>query len=213
MRKPRWIDSGLLLLLLAPGTAAGAPPAVSFEEGAVVVAGVTAGGRVAVLTVERGFRGLIPLLRQGDHLVVDDDGDGEVRVAVAEAMPPRSLAVAVDLGSGELGAAAADGDLVWRELPPRAVGAARRHLEDGRSYLEVLLARPGGSASGAWTGGFGDGSRSDGDGVRDRGVRAAIERLRPVGDSPPTPDRVEVGDVVVVVDPETLELFSLKLRP
>jgi hypothetical protein len=208
-----------LILVLVAGLAAAASsasasaqPSVRFEENAVVVDGVTPGGRAALFVMEHGAHGLIPYTLRDDELLVDEDGDGSVRYDFAEALPSRTLAVAVDLTSGEVGAAAADGDLSWRELPPSAIGAARRHLQAQRRYLEVLLARPGsGEDSGAWGASFGDGSPSDSDGVRDHGVRAAIDRLEPVGASPATPDHVAVGDVVVVVDAEDFELLTVRL--
>ena len=204
-----------LIFAVAAGLAAvsaSAQPSVTFEESAVVVEGVTPGGEGAMLMMEHGAHGLIPYTLRDDELMTDEDGDGAVRYEFEEALPSRTLAVAVDLTSGEVGAASADGDLTWHELPPSAIGAARRHLQAQRRYLEVLLARPGdGEDAGAWGASFGDGSPSDSDGVRDHGVRAAIDRLEPVGDSAATPDHVAVGDVVVVVDPEDFELLTVRL--
>lgn len=210
---------------LAVASAAQAQPVVQFAESTVVVSGVTAGSQVALLGASRGVRGTIPFTRRDGEVLRDDDGDGTVRLELPEGLSLRSLWVAVDLTTGEVGAACADGEEVAWVAGPRdgsrePAADTSLAVEDGRRYLEVLVARPGARAGegpaaepAVWIGSFGDGSGRDGDGVRDRRVRAALSDLaaldRASAEAPP--ERLAVGDVVVAVDPDTLEVWTRRL--
>ena len=121
---------------------------------------------------------------------------------------------AVDLATGGFTLAAPEGfELRQVSFPGNALGAARRALSDRRRFLEILVVRPGaGADAGAWGGRFGDGSPSDDDGVEDRGVRARLSSLEPIApDGVPAPDHLAAGDVVIVVDPETLQFYATRL--
>lgn len=66
--------------------------------------------------------------------------------------------------------------------------------------------------AGAWGGSFGDGGDDDADGALDGGIEAPIERLRAIGASPPLPpSELRPGDVVIAVDPVTLEIYAATL--
>lgn len=76
-------------------------------------------------------------------------------------------------------------------------GVAR---ETGRTYLEMMVARPN---QGAWALTLGDGGSSDADG---RTV-AALSSMRASGDSPGAPGLFSAHDVVSVVDPNRMEYY------
>jgi hypothetical protein len=119
---------------------------------------------------------------------------------------------AVDLASGELTLAVPEGgELHEIDFPQGGIGPTGRWLDADRRFLDVLLVRPG-SAGGVWGAGFGDGAAGDGDGLRNRHLRAALDHLQPIveGAAGP-PDRLATGDVVVVVDQDTLDVYAARL--
>jgi len=202
----------LLLCLALPAAAlaqpaAGKDPKISFEERAVSVDGVSPKGEVVWLSVAREVApdDVATLVRRSDVLT-DDDGDGTVRWDLDRAVPLRSIWVAVDLATGAIATATPEGyplrRVSWRgnglENSPRADRVA-----DARGYAEVLLVRPG---EGAWRMTVGDGGADDDDGVADGRVAAALDRLRPLGRSAAAPARFGPRDVIVLIDPNRMEL-------
>jgi hypothetical protein len=203
-----------VLALFALAVPAAAQPVLGFETKAVVASGVPAGGRVAVFGVGKGHNGFTGYLVRWQEVLPDDDGDGAARLELEFALPWKSVWAAIDLGSGELSLAAPEG-FALREVafPPGAIEADGRALRDQRRYVQVLWARPGhGPDAGAWGASFGDGGASDDDGVEDGAVRAPTSAFAPLvaGVAGP-PDRFAAGDVVVVVDRESLEVYAARL--
>src|SRR5215208_391656 len=89
--------------------AAPAPPAIRVEAAAVVAEGIPAEGRIAWFSVAREATGEGSRSVRRKVLAADDDGDGVVRFALGQPVPPRSMWAAVDLATGELALAAPDG--------------------------------------------------------------------------------------------------------
>jgi hypothetical protein len=201
----------LLLFLALPAAVlaqpAGKNPKISFGERSVTVDGIAPKGEVVWLSVAREVApdDVATLVRRSDVLT-DDDGDGRVRWDLDRAVPLRSIWVAVDLASGAIATATPEGyplrRVSWRGIGLENSPHADR-VADARSYAEVLLVRPG---EGAWRMTVGDGSAEDDDGVADGRVAAALDDLRPLGRSAGAPARFGPRDVVVLIDPNRMEL-------
>jgi hypothetical protein len=197
----------LLSILLAAPIAA--QPALDFGENAVVARGLTPGGPVAWFSVatERG-EWLDVLVRRQIEAVADAKGGSSFELE--KGVPALSVWAVVDLTTGAFDLAAPGSDGL-REIP--FPGDALRatpsgdvpFLEDTRSYLEVLLARPG---HGAWGLTVGDGTADDADGMPDGRTRIAIDSLRPLTAGRAGARSVTAGDVIVVVDPNTMETYA-----
>lgn len=221
---------GLVLLLAAPasGTAQGPPddtpggepapevsPELVFSDATVEITGLTPGGRVAYLTVWREQTRIGTVGTLLDEVLVDEDGDGAVTVELERSIPALSVWVAVDVSSG-----------VRVVRSPEAFEPRRREVRPGEFLrpaglaqvdvprAEVLMVRPGEDAFRAR---LGDGGVDDQDGETDgRVALSAAELLRPVRRppevvEPPLPARLQGGDVVVAVDPRTLEVVELEV--
>lgn len=67
------------------------------------------------------------------------------------------------------------------------------------------------SAPGLWTLAAGEGAEGDDDGALDGSLRLALEAMVPVDDSPPPPEELRDGDVVLIVDPRAMELMVLRV--
>lgn len=214
----------LLTLLIAAGMVTAtaheglaAPPELSFEDQAVLVAGATSGGTVAIFGVSQGFNGFTAYHLRNDELLVDEDGDGAVRIELELPLSRlRSVWAAVDLASGELSVAAPKGsELLTAALPEGSVRAEGDELTSPvQRWAYALWVRPGETAdAGSWGAILGDGGEDDLDGVEDRQIRASVTTFVPIapdrGDRPP--ERMAGGDLMLVVDPETLKISTTRL--
>ncbi len=189
-----------------------APPALSLEERTVVASGVTPGGSVAVFGVSRGFNGFTGYVLRHDE-VVTAGADGVARLEL-ELLPVRSVFAVVDLATGEVGLGTPEHiELRQRAVTPEVIDPGGGGLTERRRWVYALWARPlrdGGG--GVWGANARDGGAADRDGVEDSVVRAAVSSFVPIGDGEsPAPARLEAGDVVVLVDPETLEVAATRL--
>lgn len=218
-RRRPLLSFGLLLAIAIGAPASAAPPAVSFEEQAVVVSGATASGSVAVFGVSQGFNGFTAYYLEETALLVDEDGDGSVRLELDLPLSKvRSVWAAVDLATGELSLAAPKGEAPRaEELPGDALGADRDRLTVAvQRWAYTLWVRPGREAgAGAWAAIVGDGGAADGDGLEDRQVQATVKSFQPVAagkaSALPAPEQMAGGDLVLVVDPETLAISTLRV--
>lgn len=195
------------LLGLAPAAAA-VEPVLSFSAEAVTASGLTPGGQVVWFGVAREIAERSATLVRRDEVAIDDDRDGEVRLELGRPVPLQSIWVAVDLATGAAAVAAPEGYPLRRlDLPGRSIGHAAGKpdwIEDDRGFVEVLLVRPG---QGAWGATVGDGGEADDDGSYDGRLMASLDRMRGVGASPPAaPASFSPRDVVVVIDPNRMEI-------
>jgi len=205
-------------LLLAPPSAGQAEPllAMSFDGQAVILSELEPGGEAVLYWVSRYSDGLLPrTVRTAERGLFDDDKDGRIRVDLERPVPPKFLAVAVELSSGgglRYGVLTPEGSPA-REvaLPATSLleGPGNRldGLEEKRSYIELFLARAGrdSSAPGFWTLTVGDGTLSDQSPPSDGLVRTIVSDMEPVGASPPAPLEYEKGDLLVLVAPEEMQ--------
>lgn len=213
------LSSALALgLSLLSATAARAEPlrlTVAGED--VVATGATAKGRVVFFGVTREVApdDIVEVNRKMDVLT-DDDGDGRVALPLGRAVPLRSAWVAVDLASGAFEAAAPEGFRL-KKVNFRGKGIGRRSdgrdsVVDARALAEILVVRPGtGPDAGAWHLYLGDGGPSDEDGTPDGRLEAALDRMEPLAGSPPPPATFQKDDVVLVLDPDQLEMTLVKM--
>ena len=57
----------------------------------------------------------------------------------------------------------------------------------------------------------GRGGERDADGGENRSLQVALDHLTPLGTSPAPPETLASGDVLVGIDPETLETYAARL--
>jgi hypothetical protein len=197
----------LVFLPFFPSLPALAAPRISFEAGAVVASGVTPGGGVAWLTASRGLRGWVPWLAWDGALAADQDGDGVVRFAVEGGVSPMSVWMAVDLAGGEVAVASPEG---WQPpglavaAQPLGVGASGRldRVVQPSGEMLVFVARPG-EAPGVWEVRAVDGGAAD-EAAAPGALEVPLAALRPLGESPPAPEELLAGDVVLLIHPRSL---------
>jgi hypothetical protein len=189
------------------------PFGLAFAGENVVATGATAKGQVVFFGVTREVApdDVVEVNRKVDVLT-DDDGDGHVSFPFGRAIPPRSAWVAVDMASGSFEAAAPEGFRL-KKVNFRGKGIGRRpdnrdSVVDARALAELLVVRPG---VGAWHLYLGDGGPSDEDGTPDGRLEAALDRMEPLAGSPPPPATFQKDDVILVLDPDQLEMTLVKM--
>ena len=205
------------LSLLSVTAAQAEPFRLSVAGEDVVAAGATAKGQVVIFGVTREVApdDVVEVNRKMDVLT-DDDGDGRVALPLGRAVPLRSAWLAVDLASGSFEAAAPEGFRL-KKVNFRGKGIGRRpdgrdSVVDARAVAELLVVRPGtGSDAGAWHLYLGDGGPGDEDGTPDGRLEAALDRMEPLAGSPPPPAKFQKDDVVLVLDPDQLEMTLVQM--
>ena len=142
-------------------------------------------------------------------ILPDADADGIVRFELGRDVPFKSVWFAVDLATGELAVAAPEG-FPLREVPfpARAIPALLNRIDLDRPLVEIVLVRP---SVGAWAVRVGDGGDKDEDREADGTLRAALSALTPLGDSPPPPERLRASDLLLVIDPQRLDVLIARL--
>lgn len=182
---------------------------VSFTPATVVVTSEERSHQFVLFAIGIGSHGRAALLTREVLTETDTDGDGVITFTPRR-IPRRSVWVAVDVENGAYGIASPSG-----ELPsPLPVGdeawrGGRTDLEVARRYLEVLLVRP---RVGAWTKRATDGGPQDDDGRYNGTSRLRLEKMdRLLGDSGGPPFAAP-KDLLVVVDPQSLQYFVREAR-
>jgi hypothetical protein len=204
-------------LLVAAGSAQTPPPtpAITLQPRSITVEGITPKGQALGFSVARELaEDDVATVVRRTQVLADDDGDGKVTWDLGRDVPLRSIWVAVDLATGQVAAASPEGyplrRVSWRSGGLGRGGMAADQVGDARSFVEVLLVRPG---QGAWQLTVGDGSAQDADGRADGKLAAALDRLEPVPGLPGItgpPSRFDPSDVVVVLDPNRMELIVVQ---
>jgi hypothetical protein len=188
---------------------------VTFEEAAVVAAGLTPGGEAVFWSVGREPLGSVQrVVRHQGVEVVDAQGEARFEPETGAVLLKSVWAVA-DLSTGAVAIGAPLG-FVLREIPfpgnGFAVGAPGRvnRLRHPKSALDLLMIRPG---VGAWRLRAHDTSAKDRDGEDDDRVLTDLDDLEPFDPGgPEPPERYLRDDVLVVLDPHDLAFYSTRLR-
>lgn len=221
----------LALISFSPGSAfaqadppaepPGPPPPpleLTLEADAVLIDQVTPGEPVALVFLGRGLRGFGPKSLFGALWLEDDDSDGAVRFEPDLGIDRASAWVAVDLATGRTASATPEGfEPRTRPIPDTALekaedGLVRGLRRDGR-FAWAALVRPGDADTrGLWRAFLEDGHAADGDAAVDGSVLFLPELAEPVDLSPPAPETLAGGDVIVLLDPRTVELSLLEIR-
>lgn len=209
--------AGLALAAVVAVSSAFADPhqmTVQVGKNEVVVSGVSPGADVYLFgglqVGHTDYSSLVPV----DLTSSDDDRDGVVRFAYPKGVPLRSVWIAVDQRNGEIAAGVPTGyTLKMTSIPP---GAWKR--KDGSSIdalalehraLEFLVVHPG---QATWRWQADQGSVRDDDGVNDGVLMISAEHLRPtVKKGPAAPHAFSTGDLVVAIDPFSLEVLTSRV--
>ncbi len=187
-------------------------PSIAFEETVVVVT-VTPGAQIAWTSFAREFEDRILYRVTRTDISIDEDSDGIITLDLEGPVPVQSVWFAADLRTSEFDVAIPEGSPA--ELVDFPVGAVRPGpvLDDFLSEqvgVEVLLVR---ARKGAWSLRVEDGREGDADGIRNGSVRALVELLEPVGDSPELhPALFKPTDVLVVIDRATLAIAASSVK-
>jgi len=204
---------GGLLFTVAPPSFAAPPLGITSDGDAMVVTGLEPGAEIVYFSVSRFSAAYVPRTERRSERLADEDADGEVRIALDRPVPPKFLAVAVELLSGRFGVWTPDGspgrEVAFPENSLRP-GPDQRldRLEDGNDYVELLLVRPD---RGAWALTTGDGTPSDESPSGDGLVLAALASMVPVGDSGEPPEEYEKDDLLLRVAPAEMEYYLARI--
>ena len=209
----RWVWVSMLALAAAP--LAAAPFRAALESDGVVVSGVAAKGRIALLGVTREIgEDDFPMVKRHLEVLADEDGDGVIRYPVEPGVPVRSVWAVVDLASGSFDTVAPQAFGVrrvnWRGRGPQRRQDGRDAVEDQRTLVELLVVRP---EVGAWAMRVSDGNPSDGDERIDGRLEGILDRMEPLAASPQAPSVFQRDDVVLALDPALMEITLIKVSP
>jgi len=202
----------LSVLLVVVSLAAGALNAhasdriltLTFTPSTVVVSGDAPSHEIVLIAIGIDRFGRSPLLTREVLTQSDSDADGVVTFTPRK-VPERSLWVAVDVQDGAYGVASPVNELPATLALAASVWEAQRTVVTvARPYVEVLLVRPG---SGSWALHGAEGGSHDADGRRDGLLTLRLDTLEGVTIESAGPAAALAGDLLVVIDPDTLQYF------
>jgi hypothetical protein len=199
---------GVLATLLIPGIASAAI-SIRFESDGVVASGMTRGGKVIAASFER----LPEREQRGANRVLVSDNNGQVRIALGARATERSVWVFVDFQTGDYAASKPEGASVeldfrgggFKETAP---GQLKRLLHKSSTRLNLVVVRPN---EGAWAIRGADGGGSDRDKSHNGTLELDPEDCTPLRDFGPAPKHFGKGDVVIGIDPYSLNVFAAKV--
>ena len=191
-------------------------PMITAVPKGLVAQGITPGGRAIWWSVAHEHPDAFETIVHRLEEQIDDDRDGSVVLDPKGPVALTSLWVVVDVATGTYATYAPE-DFGVSEIPLPAEAAvqssgrspADEFREVARPLVEVLLIRAG---QGAWILRAGDGGETDLDTVEGE-LSFAIDAMAAVGESPAVPGRYEMGDRLLSIDVEQLELSSLVVGP
>ncbi len=183
-------------------------PAVAFTESAVVAHGATPGSTVYFAGVTLGAGDYVIRVERSAGSTV---ADGEGNASFAADIDTRSVWLVADGASGGYTVAAPEGMLLREiDFPGRSdesSGGQVRRLLLERYAMEVFLIRPG---EGMWSGYLRDGAPADADHEINGRTDAGLNALGAVGATPSDPERLKPGDLLFVIDRNSLEFHVTK---
>lgn len=203
----------IALLVVCLGASAFAatnePLAVTVDAKDVTISNVTPGGSVVLFFCSRVPRPRSVAVQPQGLLLTDDDHDGVIHYTPAEAIPLRSVFVAVDEATGQYATGAPRGFPFM--VAPFAADVFRKDAEDliaslavDKPRLVLLLVRPG---TGAWRLTSWDGGPHDHDGKSDGRQQLNFEDAVSFDGKEKAPKHLKAGDVVVMIATGHLDVF------
>jgi len=192
----------LTMTVLASLTA-GAEPKIEPVPGGLRASGITAGGDAVWFGETIDTFALTRRLTRHVAIAHDEDRDGVVTFDLPS-ISPFFLIVAVDATTGEYGTYHGSAG------PPREFDLLGNNWRSGlenfdlnADFLEILLVRPEG---GAWTMRAAEGGHRDGDRAMNGRFRLVVNDMQPLTEGLQKPGGVRPRDVLVLIDPQTLDL-------
>lgn len=172
------------------------------------IQGVSPGTSVALIGAAREPASYISRLASYREILTDNDRDGVIQYTPPRGVAFTSMWVVVSLASGEVALLTPEGfprvQMKQRGAGRgKAVEAIAGSLDIGRNEVAMLIVRPG---EGAWTITARDGNSADRDGRANGRLRLDLSKLqRLAGAAPNPPHALKNGDVVAVLDIESME--------
>lgn len=193
-------------------------PEISFDAEAVVADGLTPEGHAVMFGIARRWLGYHQRVERFEE-VLTADADGATRLELGEDVPPFAMWVVVDLQSGEAATGPTPGfSGTVHPFPSAGLhgrGGEPDRLRQALESGQILYVRPG---VGAWGLTPFDGGGFDADGTDDGAFEVALGDLLPTRGSdqlpaaePPT--AIAPGDLIYVVDPRDVTLYSIRVTP
>jgi hypothetical protein len=177
---------------------------VAFGATDVTVSGARPGATIVAFGVGLGRHGLAPLLTRDALSTLDEDRDGVVTFPVRQ-LPRSSVWVVAELESGDYVVRTPAGSAPREiKLAAEAWRGGIDHIDIPRDYLEILVLRPGVAA---WALQTADGGSADADGRPNGVLRLGVFNLHPLVGASKGPPFVVPRDLLVAVDPHTLEIL------
>ncbi len=202
-----------VLLLLVGSLPARAVLSMTLEEKAVTLSGVTPGQSAVLMGVDRRPIEFGVAVSRRFETLTDADADGVVRFEMPEGVSLGSAWWGADLTSGDLVSGGGDPNgLVVMASEDRSVSAAAAPGELSLAVfhhprLELALVRP---TVGAFHSSLAEGGGGDEDGVSDGTLSLSLLSLAPTASGQAALSDIQTDDVLIGIDPHTLEVFSLK---
>lgn len=187
-------------------------PVWSFPKGSPVLTLAAPTRSAAWFSISREAYDYGVTVRQREGIALDRDGDGLEPVELDRKLSASSVWAAVDLESGTYSVAQPDGepvDLLSVVGTPRTAESRIEFLD--HDYLYVFLVRP---RVGAWWARVQDGGPMDGDSESNRRIEVELsgfEPLAPTFGIAAPPALTAPGDVVVALDPHSLNVFASRV--
>jgi hypothetical protein len=197
-----------LAILIGTFSAHAASLRLTFDAAGATVSGVTPRQATAWMVVTRK--------RVDNHIRVDKrqalivaDGSGNARFSWPGVDETLAVWTVVDVTTGKV---ITDSGKVrnFRGSPARNAAVKKREggaAARGQVHIrvaELMYVRRGG---GAWSARSSDGSTVDADGVRDGFASWNMSDLMPIGASGPPPDEPHPADVIVAIDPGSMQVY------
>lgn len=197
------------LLAFAPGTLqAQRELSMDLYEGVLTVGGVVPGASIALLGVTHQTEDFHAGLERVLEILVDDDSDGEVEIEHKSFALATSVWIAVDLTSGAAAAITGAPEFSPAPIAPpllslNAVGSAAIGIYlAGRGAVEGLWVRPD---AGYWELSAVDGGAGEAEGEPDGDLDLPCAVFTDNPQDPDPPALLVDADVLVFVDPWTLD--------
>jgi hypothetical protein len=195
------------LLLAYAGGLGAQQPAVQFGPGGVTVGGMKPGTRIAWMAMTRkrvGYHIEVEVLRGVD--VVTPNGSQFVEMAGADLA--HTIWTVADISNGKASRAKPPAYSHSERPVPISATAGADHFTVDAPVAEVMYVRP---RFGVWSFGAHDGTALDTDATLDGTIRVALTSLVAYKGNPHPPERVEPGDIILVLNTQQARAGQLEV--